>query len=149
MIQTCPFLLNVLPFTDLFISKILKRHTKTKYSVEELNEAGFGEPAIAKLMQLGLLTNTDSSLSQRQLSFPGLGVYTRTLHQGRKALLSLIRKNKYSQAQQSDLLTRPIAKCSTGKGSLGIELHLYDIYGANLVHFDRQCTDVLIKVIDR
>ncbi|KAH9407019.1 Serine/threonine-protein kinase 19 [Tyrophagus putrescentiae] len=135
----------------LFISKVLKRHTKTKYSVEELKEAGFGELAIPKLMQLGLLTNTDTSLSLRQLSFPGLGVFTRTLHQGRKALLALIRKHKYSQVLQSDLLLRPIPRCSAspGKDTLGIELHLYDLYGANLVVTERQCTDVLIRLIDR
>lgn len=126
---------------------MVKAYTKTKYTLEELNRAGFGEPAIQKFVQLGLLTTTDSSLSHRQLSFPGLGVYVRTLHQGRKALLTFIRKCKYSQSLQSDLLKRPIPKCSTGNDTLGIELHLYDIFGADLVVQDRLATDVMIRVI--
>ena len=138
----------LISFSELFISKIVKKNTRTKYSIVELNRAGFGDPAIDKLTNLGLLTCTDSSLSLRQLSFPGLGLFVRALHDGRKALLGLIRKSKYSQILQSDLLKRSIPKCSSVKNNnstLGIELHLYDIYGANLVMTEPLSQDILIR----
>lgn len=111
-----------------------------------MNRAGFGEPAIRKFMNLGLLTATDSSISSKQLSFPGLGLYVPVLLDGRKMLLNQIRKSKYSQILQSELVNRSIARCNIGDECLGIELHLYDIYGSNSVKIERLSYDVMVRI---
>lgn len=131
---------------ELFLNNVVKKYSKTTYTIDELNRAGFGEPAIRKFMNLGLLTAIDSSISSKQLSFPGLGLYVRVLLDGRKMLLNQIRKSKYSQMLQSELVNRSIARCNIGDECLGIELHLYDIYGSNSVKIERLSYDVMVRI---
>ena len=128
------------------MNKIVKQFKRTSYTLAELKQAGgFGEDAVIRFVNLGLLTTTDTALHARQLSFPGLGVFTRTLHDGRKSLVAVVRKGKYSQALESELLKRQIAKCNIGKRCLGIELHLYDLYASGVVVIERMAHDVLIR----
>lgn len=103
----------------------MKKFKKTEYSYEELQNNSFGTEAIRKLTTLGLLTNNENN--NKQLSFGGLGVFVKRLFNGREYLLKIIRKCKYSQLLQSELVQR-IQKSKQCQ-DLGLEFHLYDLYG--------------------
>ena len=130
------------------MSKVLKGIKHTKYSLEELSKAGFSLAAVTKFTTLGLLTATDISVKERQLSFPGLGKMVNALHCGRKALLQIIRKSKHSKTQQSEL-GRKAMPASIDVDGFGLELHLLDLYGANLVQVSDLVGDVLLSPVKR
>ncbi|OTF78481.1 serine/threonine-protein kinase 19-like protein [Euroglyphus maynei] len=121
-------------FIELFITKVIQRIKHTEYSDKQLNDVGFLSEALSKLSSLGLLTKND--LDQRQLSFAGIGIMVRTLNTGREQLIKILKKARYSQLLESELIKRFESQQKNVKNlnQFGLEFHLYDLYGRkNLV----------------
>lgn len=130
------------------MSKVLKGIQNTKYTLESLSKAGFSREAVTRLVTLGLLTATDISVQERQLSFPGLGVLVSALHNGRKALMNIIKKSKDARIQQGELGKKVMPVTIVGEG-FGLEIHLLDIYGGNFVHTKGVAGDLMLSPIKR
>lgn len=122
------------------------------FTLHELGQVGFGAPAVSKAVQMGMLTIDDLNLSLRKLSFPGLGVYVRALYAGRKALLTTIQKCKNGHCMQSELIKGKLLRnkgALLGPSSLGLELHMYDLYGCGMVTKDIVGQDVLVRCLPK
>nr|XP_046913434.1 uncharacterized protein LOC124494308 isoform X2 [Dermatophagoides farinae] len=143
-------------FIELFMTKIVRRIKHTEYSDKQLNDAGFLSEALSKLSSLGMLTKND--LDHRQLSFAGIGIMVQTLNNGREQLVRILKKSKYSQLLQSELIKRYECQQQQQRNlkelnQFGLEFHLYDLYGRNsLVHRQSQTNlpgDSMIQLIIR
>lgn len=111
------FLNDVLPETDdVSIDKVVLRE---KFSLSELD--------IRFLFSCGMLTLR--STSSFWFSFPNAGEFMKTYLKGRKAVLTTIKKSKFSEILQSDLEQRKLKKSE----KFGMVFYIYDIIGADLV----------------
>lgn len=80
-----------------------------------------------QLIKYGLLTIRD--VNSWWLAIPGAGEFVKTFIKGRRSLLSMVRKAKYGEILHHDLLLRKLHK----DAKLGLEYHIHDVIGAELV----------------
>ncbi|KPP61108.1 hypothetical protein Z043_120834 [Scleropages formosus] len=114
-------------------------------SVDEtkmLQEFLFADSEITQLVKCGVLTVKDAG--SWWLSIPNSGRFTKYFIQGRKAVLGMIRKSKYSEMLKSDLEGRQ----TTSRVKFHIQYHIHDIVGAELVDCIETTAGVLLRFAD-
>lgn len=79
-------------------------------------------------MRLGALTICDS-LDHYWISFPGARCFVKALLSGRKKLLTTLRKAKYQQLLESDVMHRGLPH----NQHISMEFHVLDAIGRGLV----------------
>ncbi|XP_055507531.1 serine/threonine-protein kinase 19-like isoform X1 [Leucoraja erinacea] len=92
-----------------------------------LKEFSFRDQEITQLVNAGVLTVRD--VGSWWLAIPGAGRFVKYFVKGRKTVLGMIRKSKYNEVLQSELEVRKV----TNAVKLGIQYHVHDIVGAELV----------------
>ncbi|XP_072916215.1 inactive serine/threonine-protein kinase 19-like [Hemitrygon akajei] len=92
-----------------------------------LKEFSFRDQDITQLVNAGVLTVRD--VGSWWLAIPGAGRFVKYFVKGRKTVLGMIRKSKYNEVLQSELETRKV----TSAVKMGIQYHVHDIVGAELV----------------
>ncbi|XP_015922403.1 inactive serine/threonine-protein kinase 19 [Parasteatoda tepidariorum] len=85
------------------------------------------EENITELIQQGVLCARD--VGSYWLSIPRVGEFVKTFLYGRRATLQYVRRTKYKEILQSELVQRKLPR----KCLLGILYHVYDIIGNELV----------------
>ncbi|XP_074638459.1 inactive serine/threonine-protein kinase 19-like [Acropora palmata] len=119
---------KVLLTIEKFINNVLPSHTDVSISKKDaLVKFKLSEEEITHLVNTGVLTARD--VGSWWLSIPGAGVFMKNFSNGRKALVQMIRKRKYREILERDLLSRNFDSHS----KLGIAYHTYDIIGAEIV----------------
>lgn len=112
---------------DLFLSSVLASCTDVGLNREFLAERfKIKDDEIAQLFRANLLTVRD--VGSWWLSIPGAGEFMKHYLRGRKAILNTIRKAKYGEMLESELRNRQLRALK-----IGMEYHIHDIIGAELV----------------
>ncbi|XP_059469939.1 serine/threonine-protein kinase 19-like [Neocloeon triangulifer] len=93
-----------------------------------------------ELMHFGYLVLKDSKTYS--LSFPNAGNFIRAFNKGRKTLLSQVKKSKYDQILERDLLSKPFEKTVV----LGTQYQIHDIVGADLVQSHETTSGRMLKI---
>ncbi|XP_023227832.1 serine/threonine-protein kinase 19-like [Centruroides sculpturatus] len=110
-----------------FLNKVIKEYPDISYSRKTLIKYGFKEEDISELVQTGVLIIRDAGCWW--LDIPGSGEFIKSHTSGRKAILRSIQQTKYKEILQSELEQRKLTKAA----KLGMEYHIYDIIGADMV----------------
>lgn len=111
-----------------FFKKVIKECPDISYDKEMLlKRYGFKEEDISELIQKGVLTIRDAGCWW--LAIPGAGEFVKAYLSGRKAILRSIHQTKFKEILQSELEQRKLSKTA----KLGMEYHIYDIIGADIV----------------
>ncbi|GCB64295.1 hypothetical protein scyTo_0014750 [Scyliorhinus torazame] len=126
-----------------FLETVLNSCTDIGFNEDKmLKEFSFCDQEITQLVNAGLLTVRDFGCWW--LAIPGAGRFVKYFVKGRKAVLGMIRKSKYNEVLQSDLETRKV----TSTVKLGIQYHVHDIIGAELVKCIPTTTGTLLRLND-
>uniref|UniRef100_UPI00398E57C9 inactive serine/threonine-protein kinase 19-like isoform X2 n=1 Tax=Pristiophorus japonicus TaxID=55135 RepID=UPI00398E57C9 len=126
-----------------FLETVLTSCTDIGFNEDKmLKEFSFHDQEITQLVNAGLLTVRD--VGSWWLAIPGAGRFVKYFVKGRKAVLGMIRKAKYNEVLQSDLETRKV----TSAVKLGIQYHVHDIVGAELVKCIPTTTGTLLRLND-
>ncbi|XP_067881946.1 inactive serine/threonine-protein kinase 19-like isoform X2 [Heterodontus francisci] len=126
-----------------FLEIVLSSCTDIGFNKDKmLKEFSFRDQEITQLMNAGLLTVRD--VGSWWLAIPGAGRFVKYFVKGRRAVLGMIRKSKYNEVLQSDLETRK----ETSTVKLGIQYHVHDIIGAELVKCIPTTTGTLLRLND-
>ncbi|XP_030053191.1 winged helix repair factor 1 [Microcaecilia unicolor] len=125
------FLESVLTCSDLSFSK-----------EKMMQEFSFQDRQITELVKAGVLTVRDAG--SWWLAVPGAGRFVKHFLHGRKALLGMIKKTKYKEVMLSDLQGRKVPTSM----KLGLEYHIHDIIGAELVDCVATTSGTLLRLAD-
>ncbi|XP_078414943.1 winged helix repair factor 1-like isoform X2 [Cetorhinus maximus] len=126
-----------------FLETVLNSCTDIGFNEDKmLKDFSFRDQEITQLVNAGLLTVRD--VGSWWLAIPGAGRFVKYFVKGRKAVLGMIRKSKYNEVLQSDLETRKV----TSTVKLGIQYHVHDIVGAELVKCIPTTTGTLLRLND-
>ncbi|KAL4658998.1 serine/threonine-protein kinase 19 [Arapaima gigas] len=125
------FLSTVLPCCDISVDK-----------KKMLKELLFTDSEITQLVKCGVLTVKDAG--SWWLSIPNSGKFIKYFIQGRKAVLGMIRKSKYSEMLKSDLEERQ----PTSQVKFPIKYHIHDVVGAELVDCIQTTAGMLLRVVN-
>ncbi|XP_048465320.1 serine/threonine-protein kinase 19 isoform X1 [Rhincodon typus] len=124
-----------------FLDTVLNSCTDIGFNKDKmLKEFSFHDQEITQLVNAGLLTVRD--VGSWWLAIPGAGRFVKYFVNGRKAVLRMIRKSKYNEVLQSDLEARKV----TSTVKLGIQYHVHDIVGAELVKCIPTTTGTLLRL---
>uniref|UniRef100_H3ASJ5 Serine/threonine kinase 19 n=1 Tax=Latimeria chalumnae TaxID=7897 RepID=H3ASJ5_LATCH len=114
--------------TQKFLETVLMSCSDISFNKEKmLKEFLFRDKEITQLMNAGVITVRDAG--SWWLAIPGAGRFVKYFIKGRKHVLGMIKKTKYKEVLQSDLETRKMVSAV----KLGIQYHVHDIIGAELV----------------
>lgn len=113
---------------EKFLEKLLSPCTELSFSKERmLKEFLFTDSEITQLVKSGVLTVRDAG--SWWLSIPNSGKFTKYLIQGRKAVLGMVKKSKYSEVLKAELEEQK----TTTHVKFHMKYHISDIVGAELV----------------
>ncbi|MBN3311537.1 ZP2 protein, partial [Atractosteus spatula] len=113
---------------ERFLENVLPLCSDLSFNKEKmLKEFLFTDQEITQLVKAGVLTVRDAG--SWWLSIPNTGRFTKYFLQGRKAVLGMIKKSRYGEVLQSSLENRKV----TSQVKFGIQYHIHDIIGAELV----------------
>lgn len=116
------------PVVEKFLNILLSKSSELSITKELLLRDYLSkEEDISKLMKVGLLTVRD--VGSWWFAIPGAGEFMKSYIRGRKAILLMIKKSKYSEILQPELEVRKLPKVA----KLGMTYHIHDIIGAELV----------------
>eukprot|EP00299_Pterocystis_sp_00344_P019574 c9694_g1_i1.p1 GENE.c9694_g1_i1~~c9694_g1_i1.p1 ORF type:complete len:194 (+),score=27.19 c9694_g1_i1:455-1036(+) len=149
---TSPLLKDTNPaccLSEVFCSQILANHLQPTISLSRLTAILAQAPnlflpptkVIAMLKTWGFLTTRPSS-ELFSFSLPNIGPIIAMVLRGRKEALSFIRRKKFKDVLEKDLLKHKL-KTST----LGSKFHMQDIVGAELVRLVKTPTGNLLQLI--
>ncbi|XP_035511127.1 serine/threonine-protein kinase 19-like [Morone saxatilis] len=111
-----------------FLEKVLSSCTDLSFSKDKmLREFLFTDAEITQLVKSGVLTVRDAG--SWWLSIPNSGKFTKYFIQGRKAVLGMVKKSKYSEVLKAELEERR----TTSHVKFHMKYHIHDIVGAELV----------------
>ncbi|XP_060696198.1 inactive serine/threonine-protein kinase 19-like isoform X2 [Hemiscyllium ocellatum] len=124
-----------------FLDTVVNSCTDLGFNKDKmLKEFSFHDQEITQLVNAGVLTVRD--VGSWWLAIPGAGRFVKYFVNGRKAVLRMIRKSKYNEVLQSDLETRK----GVSMVKLGIQYHVHDIIGAELVKCIPTTTGTLLRL---
>ena len=109
--------------TDRLLQIVLK-HQGVSVTKKDLTsgEAAADDTTITTLIRTGLLLHRDRT--SFWLAVPNAGVFMKDLRKGRDTLLKMLKRAKFKEVLQHDLLNRKL------KGSaLGMRFHIADVVG--------------------
>ncbi|CAB3983728.1 Hypothetical predicted protein [Paramuricea clavata] len=124
---------------ERFLSSALPTCTDVSISTKTLSEEhDIKEKDITVLVKSGLLQCRD--VGSWWLGIPGAGVFMKHFTKGRQNILRMIRKRKFKEILQRDLETYKV------NSKLGIQYHIYDIIGAELVQSIETTSGSLLRL---
>ncbi|XP_049416801.1 serine/threonine-protein kinase 19 [Epinephelus fuscoguttatus] len=125
---------------EKFLEKLLSPCTELSFSKERmLKEFLFTDSEITQLVKSGVLTVRDAG--SWWLSIPNSGKFTKYLIQGRKAVLGMVKKSKYSEVLKAELEERK----TTTHVKFHMKYHISDIVGAELVESISTTSGTLLR----
>ncbi|KAK1798136.1 hypothetical protein P4O66_000631 [Electrophorus voltai] len=134
---------NTLGTVEKFLDKVLHACPDLSFSKDKmLKEFVFTDSEITQLVQAGVLTVRDAG--SWWLAIPNSGRFTKYFIQGRKAVLGMVKKSKYSEILKSRLEER---HC-TSQVKLQMKYHVHDIIGAELVECINTTSGTLLRFMD-
>lgn len=107
-----------------------------------LREFLFTDSEITLLVKSGVLTVRDAG--SWWLSIPNSGKFTKYFIQGRKAVLAMVKKSKYSEVLQAELEERR----TTAQVKFHMKYHIHDIVGADLVESIPTTSGAMLRFVD-
>lgn len=107
-----------------------------------MDEFKFKDEEITQLVKACVLTVRD--VGSWWIAIPAAGIFMKSFIRGRKALLMMVRKCKYREILQKDLEERKLPKVA----KLGMQFHIHDIIGAELVHCIQTTSGQLLRLVD-
>ncbi|XP_015216028.1 inactive serine/threonine-protein kinase 19 [Lepisosteus oculatus] len=128
---------------ERFLENVLPVCSDLSFNKEKmLKEFLFTDQEITQLVKAGVLTVRDAG--SWWLSIPNTGRFTKYFLQGRKAVLGMIKKSRYGEVLQSSLENRKV----TSQVKFGIQYHIHDIIGAELVECIPTTSGTLLRFAD-
>eukprot|EP00730_Choanoeca_flexa_P020136 TRINITY_DN9841_c0_g1_i2.p2 TRINITY_DN9841_c0_g1~~TRINITY_DN9841_c0_g1_i2.p2 ORF type:complete len:243 (+),score=36.08 TRINITY_DN9841_c0_g1_i2:1476-2204(+) len=109
-----------------FVENVLKPSNASSFQKESLHVLGIEVDDISRLVRLGYISNINESTST--LSLPGLGVFTRDMSNGREALLKSLKRKKFKEVLESELMKKKLKAMR-----LSVEYHISDLAGLDAV----------------
>ncbi|XP_050930057.1 LOW QUALITY PROTEIN: serine/threonine-protein kinase 19 [Lates calcarifer] len=129
---------------EKFLEKVLTPScTDLSFSKDRmLQEFLFTDSEITQLVKSGVLTVRDAG--SWWLSIPNSGKFTKYFIQGRKAVLGMVKKSKYSEVLKAELEERR----TTTQVKFHMKYHIHDIVGAELVESIPTTSGTLLRFVD-
>ncbi|XP_036445374.1 serine/threonine-protein kinase 19 [Colossoma macropomum] len=128
---------------EKFLDKVLPGCSDLSFSKDKmLKQFLFTDSEITQLVKSGVLTVRDAG--SWWLSIPNSGRFTKYFIQGRKAVLSMVKKSKYNEILKTDLEERR----TTSQVKLHMKYHIHDIIGAELVECIQTTSGTLLRFMD-
>ncbi|KAM3864122.1 inactive serine/threonine-protein kinase 19-like [Diretmus argenteus] len=128
---------------EKFLEKVLSSCTDLSFSKDKmLKEFLFTDSEITQLVKSGVLTVRDAG--SWWLAIPNSGKFAKYFIQGRKAVLGMVKKSKYSSVLQADLEERR----TSSQVKFQIKYHVHDIVGAELVESIPTTSGRLLRFVD-
>ncbi|KAG7505391.1 hypothetical protein JOB18_030384 [Solea senegalensis] len=129
---------------ERFLEKLLTSScTDLSFSKEKmLREFLFTDSEITQLVKSGVLTVRDAG--SWWLSIPNSGKFTKYFIQGRKAVLGMVKKSKYSEVLQAELEERR----TIAQVKFNMKYHIHDIVGADLVESIPTTSGALLRFVE-
>ncbi|XP_067089837.1 inactive serine/threonine-protein kinase 19-like isoform X1 [Osmerus mordax] len=127
---------------EKFLEKVLPACSDLSFNKDKmLKEFLFTDSEITQLVKSGVLTVRDAG--SWWLSIPNSGRFTKYLIQGRKSVLGMVKKSKYSEILKSDLEERR----TNSQVKFQMKYHIHDIIGAELVECIPTTSGKLLRFI--
>ncbi|RWS10269.1 serine/threonine-protein kinase 19-like isoform X2 [Dinothrombium tinctorium] len=121
--------------------KMVKESPQMTFTTSQLKEEyGFTENNISELIRNGLLA-VHRTVGFWLLSLPSCGNFVKEFITGRKALISYIRRAKFSEILKNELEKKKIPKVT-----LNLEYHILDIVGSDSVQCIESPTGLVLRV---
>ncbi|XP_056144646.1 serine/threonine-protein kinase 19-like [Lampris incognitus] len=128
---------------EKFVEQVLPSCTDLSFSKDKmLNEFLFTDSEITQLVKSGVLTVRDAG--SWWLSIPNSGRFIKYFIQGRKAVLNMVKKSKYSEVLKAELEERR----TTSQVKFHMKYHIHDIVGAELVESIPTTSGTLLRFVD-
>lgn len=128
---------------ERFLEKVLSSSTDLSFSKDQmLREFLFTDSEITQLVKAGVLTVRDAG--SWWLSIPNSGKFTKFFLRGRKAVLGMVKKSKYSEVLQAELEERR----TTVHVKFHMKYHVHDIVGAELVESIPTTSGTMLRFVD-
>ncbi|CAL8313391.1 unnamed protein product [Arctogadus glacialis] len=128
---------------ERFLESVLPACTDLSFNKDQmLKEFLFTDSAITQLVKSGVLTVRDAG--SWWLAIPNSGKFTKYLIQGRKAVLTMIKKSKYSEVLKEQLEERR----TNAQVKFQMKYHIHDIVGAELVQRIPTTSGTLLRFVD-
>jgi len=136
-------LVNKILTGPLFLKfwSMLERNSDCKFAKDDLIETyGLNESNIKELVSLGVIS-LHQSVGFYILSIPSCGDYSKKFEDGRKAILNIIKKNKFKEILKPNLMTRKLPF----EVKLPILYHILDLIGSNRVEGISSPTGLILR----
>ncbi|XP_072225273.1 serine/threonine-protein kinase 19 [Leuresthes tenuis] len=128
---------------EKFLEKVVSSCTDLSFSKDKmLREFLFTDSEITQLVKSGVLTVRDAG--SWWLSIPNSGKFTKHFIKGRKAVLGMVKKSKYSQVLKAELEERR----TTSHIKFDMKYHIHDIVGAELVESIPTTSGTMLRFVD-
>nr|CAB3266650.1 serine/threonine-protein kinase 19-like [Phallusia mammillata] len=124
-----------------FLSEIV--HNTHSVSIDKsclITENNFKDSDITELVKFGVLTVKNAG--SWWLSIPNVGQFLKHLRKGRQGLVQVIRRTKYKELSCTELKSRK----APASVKLGVEYHIHDLVGADLLTCRESTTGVLLRI---
>ncbi|XP_076843799.1 winged helix repair factor 1 [Brachyhypopomus gauderio] len=128
---------------EKFLDQVLCVCPDLSFSKDKmLKQFHFTDSEITQLVKAGVLTVRDAG--SWWLAIPNSGRFTKYFIQGRKAVLGMVKKSKYSEILKTSLEERR----TTAQVKLPMKYHVHDLIGAELVECIHTTSGTLLRFID-
>ncbi|XP_026693031.2 winged helix repair factor 1-like [Ciona intestinalis] len=125
-----------------FITEVVPNSSDVSLDKTTLFEKfGFQDSDITELIKAGVLNVRDAG--SWWIAIPTAGQFLKLLRKGRQATLQIIRRTKYKELNQAELLSRK----PPSSIKLGMLYHIHDLVGADLVKCIESTTGIILKPI--
>ncbi|KAL0270942.1 UNVERIFIED_CONTAM: hypothetical protein PYX00_008208 [Menopon gallinae] len=104
-----------------------------------MNKFSLSRSDISELVREDLLVMRD--VGSYWLSFPRCGQFVKAYNCGRKEILKIIKKSKFSEVLQMELEKKKLSK----KASLGMSLHILDVIGSEAVQCKPTVSGMMLR----
>lgn len=128
---------------EKFLEKLSSPCKELSFSKDKmLKEFLFTDSEITQLVKSGVLTVRDAG--SWWLSIPNSGKFTKYFIQGRKAVLGMVKKAKYSEVLKAELEERR----TTSQVKFHMKYHIHDIVGAELVESIPTTSGTVLRFVE-
>ncbi|XP_029944559.1 serine/threonine-protein kinase 19 [Salarias fasciatus] len=128
---------------ERFLEKVVSFCTDLSFTKDKmLREFLFTDSEITQLVKSGVLTVRDAG--SWWLSIPNSGKFTKYFIKGRKAVLGMVKKSKYSEVLKAEIEERK----TNSQVKFHMKYHIHDIVGAELVESIPTTSGTLLRFVD-
>ncbi|KAA0705220.1 Serine/threonine-protein kinase 19 [Triplophysa tibetana] len=134
---------DTLAAVEKFLDKLIPTCSDLSFNKDKmLKEFLFTDSEITQLVKSGVLTVRDAG--SWWLSIPNSGKFIKYFIKGRKAVLGMVKKSKYSEILKDELEGRR----SPSQVKFQMKYHIHDIIGAELVECIQTTSGTLLRYVD-